>query len=100
MTERQIVAKPITAAEAARKLSAAAFRVWILLHFETDLDAGRTVLARRHGTSKAAFDRSLLELRTSGFLSVEAGEGSAPCTIRFVRVLDASGRSAVAKYAH
>lgn len=94
------LSRSITASEAARKLSAAAFRLWILLHFEADLDAGRTKLARKYGTSKATFDRSLLELRKCGFLSVETGEGSSPCSIRFALVLDASGRSAVKKYAH
>lgn len=98
-SERHLpLSKPITAAEAARKLSAAAFRLWILLHFETDLDAGRSVLARKHGTSKATFDRALLELRRNAYMAVETAGGSAACSIRFLRVLDATGRNAVKKY--
>lgn len=94
-----IDARPIHARKAAGELSPAAFMLWVLLHFETDLDAGRTVLSGRCGLPKSTFDRLLLELRRKAYAIVTPGEGRAPCSIRLSLVLDAAGRNAVRKYA-
>ena len=89
--------KPIEARKAATELSVAAFRIWLLLHFETDLTIGRTKLAGKCGVPKSTFDRLILELRRKAFLTVEDGQGNLPCKFSLIRVLDASGRCKVHK---
>lgn len=78
--------------EAARKLGAASFRFWILMHF-VDLELGRAELIKACECSQSAGGRCLLDLRRKGFIEERVGEPR-----RLLRVLDASSRNRVKKF--
>lgn len=86
-----MIAIPTDAREAARKLGAASFRFWILMHF-VDLQLGRSELIKACECSQSAGGRCLLDLRRRGFIEERKGEAR-----RLLRVLDATGRNRVQK---